>query len=485
MRMGASSVHSRRGALTTGLAIGLLSSVLAALVVLAGLSYAVGAIIGGALALYALSNWRAALYLTMASAILLPFGTLPFKIAITPTLLDLTLGAFILVYLLGWMTGERHNIRLTPVHWLLLAYALWLVLAFTLGLRHAPLRSNILRQFAETLMAIGFAVIVVDVLRRTPELRHLCRIVTVCFGAQALLAITLYILPDGLAERQLIRLARIGYPAGGVIRYIEDNPALGERAIGSWVDPNALGGILALAGVLAVGLALGAEFSKRERLWLAPAALAMLLALYLTSSRAALLAVVAGISALALLQNRRLLPVLILGGILFWVLPQTANTRTRLLESFQGADLATQMRLGEYGDSLTLINRYPLVGIGFSGSPDIDLYADVASLYLIMANQIGLLGLALFLLLMTAVFIYGIRAWLRCRLHAPGLASITLALHIALLTVLINGLADHYFFRLDFQAPITLFWWLVGACLAAARLATATESGDSPLPTPT
>ena len=482
--MAVSVTYSRRGALIVGAAIGLLSSALAALIVLAGPLYATGALIGGALALFALSDWRAALFITLAAAILLPFGTLPFKIAITPTLLDLALGAFLLVYLLGWMTGERRRLCTTPVHWLLLAYALWLILAFTLGMRHAPLRSAILRQFAETLLAIGFAVTLVDVLRRTPQLRQLCRVVMLCFGAQALLAIALFILPDATAERQLIRLGRIGYPAGGVIRYIEDNPALGERAIGSWVDPNALGGALALGGVLAAGLALGAGISKYERQWLALAALVMLLALFLTSSRAALLAAAVGISTLALLQHRRLLPVLALATLIFFTSPQTAGTRARLLQSFQGADLATQMRLGEYGDSFTLISRYPLVGIGFSGSPDIDLYADVASLYLIMANQIGLLGLALFLSLMAAIFAYGARGWLRCRACAPGLAGISLALHAALLTVLLNGLADHYFFRLDFQASITLFWWLVGACLAAARLADATSSADSPLPTP-
>ncbi len=473
-----------RLALTIGAAVGILSSALAAAIAALGPLYTTGALIGAALALFALSHWRFALYLTLGTAILLPFGTLPFKIAITPTLLDLTLGSFFLVYLLGWMTGERQRLRLTPVHAVALAYTLWLILAFILGLRHASLRSNVLRQFTETLMAIAFAALVVDCLRRCVDLRQMCRVVTAFFTIQALLAIALFALPDAFAERQLIRLARIGYPGGGVIRYIEDNPALGERAIGSWVDPNALGGALAFASVLTVGIALSTGLPGRERLAFAYAALTMLLAVYLTSSRAALLAAVAGISILTLFQQRRLLPILILAGIAFWLLPQTTGSRTRLLQSFQGVDLATQMRLGEYGDSLTLIERYPLVGIGFSGSPDIDLYADVASLYLIMANQIGLLGLALFLLLMAAVFIHGWRAWWRSRQLAPALTHLTLALHVALLTILINGLADHYFFRLDFQSPITLFWWLVGSCLAAAHLAHHAVPQDAPLSSP-
>ena len=72
----------------------------------------------------------------------------------------------------------------------------------------------------------------------------------VAAGTQAVVALILYVMPDVTAERTLIRLARIGYPNGGVIRYIEDNPALAERAIGTWVDPNALGGFLAVTAAM-------------------------------------------------------------------------------------------------------------------------------------------------------------------------------------------------------------------------------------------
>ncbi|MCB9162257.1 MAG: hypothetical protein H6644_20845 [Caldilineaceae bacterium] len=41
----------------------------------------------------------------------------------------------------------------------------------------------------------------------------------------------------------------------------------------------------------------------------------------------------------------------------------------RLLAGFAGEDLATQMRFGEYKDALILIGRYPLFGVGFTGTP--------------------------------------------------------------------------------------------------------------------
>src|SRR5690606_7647595 len=115
--------------------------------------------------LYVLTDVSAALYLVVAVVALLPFGTLPFRIAITPTLVDMALGAFVLVYLFQWMTGKRQQFQLTPIHVLIAVYMLWLLLSFALGLRYAPPTSAKLRQFAETLLSISMAFILVDLLR--------------------------------------------------------------------------------------------------------------------------------------------------------------------------------------------------------------------------------------------------------------------------------------------------------------------------------
>ncbi len=54
------------------------------------------------------------------------------------------------------------------------------------------------------------------------------------------------------------------------------------------------------------------------------------------------------------------------------------------------------MRFGEYKDALILIERYPLFGVGFTGTPDLDIYLGVSMLYLIIAENMGIIGLALF-----------------------------------------------------------------------------------------
>ena len=469
---------SRRGyATAVGLALGGLGGLIGLMIAGLGPWLALAAIGGALAALYVLTDMRAALYVMVGVILLLPFGVFPVKIAITPTLLDLALGAFLMVYLFQWMTGRRGRLRLTPVHALLLAYIMWLLLAFALGLRYAMPTSANIRQFAETLLSISLAFILVDLLRDALMLRRLALVIAIALAAQATLAVALFLAPDTVAESLLIRLARIGYPDGGVIRYIEDNPELGERAIGTWVDPNALGGIMAIGAALTMPQ-IAARKPLIRRQWLSLLAFAALgLALFLTASRASLLALAVGLLFLALFRYRRLLPLLLLGAVLFVFLPQTQAYLDRLAQAFTGADLATQMRIGEWTDSLRLISRYPIFGVGFTGTPEIDIYTDVANMYLIMANQIGIAGVALFLATMAAVFAYGWRAWRHAR-SDQLLAAVHLGAHAALLTALINAVADLYFFRLDFQASIACFWLVVSLCLASSRIALARAEGE-------
>lgn len=457
-------------ALLVGLAIGLVGGLIGLLVAVAGPLIAFGAVIGGLIALYVLTDVSAAFYGVVFTLTLLPFGTMPFRLGFTPTLLDAAIGGFLLVYLFQWMTGRRRALQLTPVHALIVIYMLWLVMSFALGLRHAPPTSTILRQFAEMLLSIGLTFVLVDLVRDGQALRKLMLVIFVAVSAQALAAVVLYALPDELGERTLIRLARVGYPNGGVIRYIEDNPALAERAIGTWVDPNALGGFLAVAAAMIAPQVFAERPVLRYR-WLSFAALGIIvLALILTFSRAAMLGFAAGLFFVAVLRYRRFIPLMVAGGLLLLLLPQTQGYITRFVEAFTASDLATQMRIGEYTDSLRLISRYPVFGVGFTGTPDIDIYTDVASMYLIIANQIGLVGLSIYLLTIGGVFVYGLVNWRSARAN-PDLTAIFLGFHAALLTAMVNGAADHFSFRLDFQASITLFWLVVALTLTSARLA--------------
>lgn len=464
-----SRLDRRTYALGLGFALGIVGASIGLAIAGLGPLLALAAI-GGVLAgLYIITDVSMALYAIIGVILLLPFGVFPVKIAITPTLLDLAMGGFLLVYLFQWMTGKRGGLRLTPAHALIAVYIMWLIFAFALGMRHARPSSANIRQFAETLLSIGMVFMLPDLLRDSKMLRRLALVIVLATGAQAVIAIGLFLAPDTLAESLLVRLSRIGYPAGGVIRYIESNPALGERAIGTWVDPNALGGVLAVAAVLVAPQVLSRAPVIRSR-WLTLGIFAaVVLALLLTGSRASLLAMACGLTVIAIVRYRRLLPPLMLAVALFLFLPQTQAYLDRLIQAFQGADLATQMRIGEWSDSLTLIGRYPFFGVGFTGTPEIDIYTDVANMYLIMANQIGITGVIIFLLCMAGIFAYGLRAW-RPAKRDRAFTAIHLGFHVALVTALINAVADLYFFRLDFHSSITWFWLIAALCIASSRL---------------
>jgi len=474
------SLDRRLVAILVGLSIGVFAGILGLLLVTVGPLVSIVVIVGILGALYVLTDVKPALFGTMAILVLLPYGTFPYKIVITPTLLDLTLGAFVAVYIIQWVTGRRRNLTLVQPHIFIAIYLMWLIFAFMLGLRYGSPTTTILRQFAETLLSIGLAFVLVDLLSDNKALRRLVLLVMALVGVQAAMTIGLYLLNDEVASQLLNVLSRIGYPSGFVIRYIEATPELGERAIGTWIDPNSLGGLLA-TGAAMIAPQVFAKKPVLKYRWLTLAVLGtVVLALFLTSSRASFLAFGAGLGLIVLLRYRRYLPYVALIGVIFLFLPQTQTYIDRIFQAFRGEDLATQMRIGEWTDSLNLISRYPLTGIGFTGTPTNDVYTDVANLYLIMANQIGLTGVFIFLLAMGSVFYYAWQARKKAE-DDPELDAIHLGFNIALVTALVNGAADLYYFRLDFQAAITWFWLIVALAIASSRLVLLRKEKNLPL----
>jgi len=127
------------------------------------------------------------------------------------------------------------------------------------------------------------------------------------------------------------------------------------------------------------------------------------------------------------------------------------------------------MRFGEYKDALILIQRYPIFGVGFAGTPDIDIYLGVANVYFTIAEVMGLVGLLAFLAVIGTVFF---NAFLNRRIFKQNerLDAVWLGLHAALVGGLVAGIFDHYLFNLEFHHAVTAFWLLVGMAAAATRL---------------
>ncbi|MFQ5944683.1 MAG: O-antigen ligase family protein [Anaerolineae bacterium] len=455
------------------------ATVAALCLILAGLSTAaillfdppivLGLVLGGLVALVILRSTGAGLVALMAVAILLPFGAIPVNLGFFPTFLDLALVGFLLVWVVRLATRTQERWRGSALDVPIALFLLLTLASFLAGTGHAELDKEIIRHYVEVVLAIVLYYAVINTVVRASSLRRAIRVLILLGFAEAALGVVLYLLPRSATVGILSSLAVFHYPSGpGVLRFIEDNPLLSLRAVGSAIDPNVLGGMLILVGGVA-----GAQVLARQPLlprWASWPILGILgLAMLLTFSRGALAGLVVAWGFLGIVRYRRLLPILAGTALLLLLLPQTQGYVSHFLEGVRGEDLATQMRFGEYKDALILIRRFPLFGVGFGGAPSIDLYIGVSSVYLLMAENMGLVGLGTFLLIMGVFFQNTWQARRRMGVGSEG-EAILLGLQASVLGALTGGVFDHYFFNLDFPHSVVLFWMVVGLAIATVRV---------------
>lgn len=457
-----------RSPLALGLVVGV-TAVLAGLVLAFGGPLAAAALLVAGIAVFiVLRDIEIGFWGVIGVVCLLPFATLPVDIGLTPTFLDLALGAVVGVWLLGLVTGEQKTVVTAPITLPLIIFIIVAIFAFIFGLSNGPLTATLIRKFAELILSLLFVFVIVDYCRRWEQLERLVKVLLLAGAGAAFVAITLWLLPEDTTNEILNFLVRLGYPGGWVIRYIEENPALSERAIGTSVDPNVLGGLLLMIGALA-GPQLVAKRPLFPR-WLTFVVVGLVfVGVVLTFSRGAMVGLAAGLGFVGLARYRRLIPYMIVAGLVFLLLPITQNYLARFVEGIQGQDLATQMRFGEYKDALILVERYPIFGVGFAGTPDIDIYLGVANVYLTIAQSMGTVGLLAFFGVLGVVFGF---AFLNRGLFRADARKdpVWLGLHAALIGGLVAGVFDHYLFNLEFQHAVTAFWLFVGLALTATHL---------------
>lgn len=428
-----------------------------------------------------LSNIEYGLYAVIAVAVLLPFGALPINLGFNPTFLDLALVALFVMWVMRGVLRQGGDFVATPLGVPVLVFLVLAIFSFIAGLGHSSVTSQVLRQFVEVLIAISMFFVIVNTVQSRATLKRVILALILAGFAAAAIGIVLYILPRNTSIYLLSILRVFKYPSGdGILRYIEDDPANPMRAISTSVDPNVLGGLL----ILVTALAAPQIFARKSLVprWVAIALTGtMFLCMVLTFSRGALLGLVAALGVIATVRYRPIIAVILLGGIVFLFLPWTQEYISHLTDAFTFSDRATQMRLGEYKDAFTLIARYPFFGVGFGSSPDIDTYIGVSSVYLLMAEEMGLVGLSAFLFTMGLFFQQTVRAWFAGLARDEELAPIMLGLAGALLGAMIGGLVDHYFFNLKFVHAAALFWLYVGLGMTTILLASRVDKPDAPV----
>jgi hypothetical protein len=344
--------------------------------------------------------------------------------------------------------------------------------AFVAGGASGALPPELIRRFGKLLASLLFFIVARALLQgRTDRVERLVRWLIYAGAVQGAIGAVLMALSPLTQMTLLTRLQAIGYPTDSVLRYVpgaNDTYTDQLRAIGTSVDPNVFGGTVMLAlALIVVQWASARPVLPRAVLVVLglPTAAGVLLSL----SRASWVGLVAGLVLVGGLRYRRILVLGLLAGLALLATPIGQDSVARLISGLSTADRATAFRVGEYANALTLLQRYPFLGIGFGVSPDIDVTAGVSSVYLLVAEQTGLLGLGIYLLALATTWWTGVRG-IR-QMSDQRLQGIRAAFLAALTGALVAGLLDHYFANQAFPHAVALFWLYAAGLVAASTIA--------------
>lgn len=449
------------------------------LVCLAALGLAVGFGLGraplpiaaglvGVLAMYALLREpRLGVYGAALVIVLLPFAVVPLPWdGVQFTFLDVTLTLAILLWWLRLLFSPNQRLHITHVGGLVLVYLSITVIALVYSLGYGISLSN-LRLFARSLLSAGVFFYLLNNLLSLREVRWLVLVVVGGGAVAAVLGIGVYLLPAERAITVLSALGPLGYPTGAdVLRYLAESDRI--RAVGTAIDPNFFGAVLMICAVLASSQAI-AERPIAPRLFLSLALVPMGAALLLSLSRSSWVGYAGALAFVATVRYRWLWLLLMAGGLalLSGALPGTSSFAAHLWAGFLAQDKATLMRLGEYKDALNLIGTYPWLGVGYGNAPSVDTYIGVSSVYFLLAENAGLVGVGAYLLAMAGVFFYCLPAARRAQ--DPLASGLVLSCLACLFGALVAGIFDHHFVNIRVPHILALFWLCAGLAVSLSR----------------
>lgn len=448
---------------TAALAVGVLAAATTPLIPLA-------VVIG--LSVVGLVWWRpiAGVWLFIAVAATLPFGVIPVQVSGAQlTFVDAIMIATFSAVMVRWIFN-RESVPLNVPGVALLAFALACAAAFVAGASVSPITPELIRRTGKLIASVLFFIIAGSLLTSEARIASVARGLMLAGAVQGGLGAVLVRLEPLTQLTLLSRLSVIGYPTTDVLRYVPGANATYTtqlRAIGTSIDPNVFGGTLMLAlALIVVQWASPRPVLRKSLLVLlvVPTAAGVLLSL----SRASWAGLAVGLLFVGVLRYRRILVLAVLAGLAILAAPAGQSFVLRFVSGFSRADPATAFRLGEYANALTLLARYPLLGIGFGASPDIDVTAGVSSVYLLVGEQTGLVGLAVYVFALAATWWIGIRGVAGMR--GARLQGLRLALLASFSGALITGMFDHYFANETFPHAVALFWLYAAMLVASSRI---------------
>ena len=471
IQAGAAQARAVVGIIALAAMVGL---ALGAATALASQLYLTAGLIGIATLLAALASPFWALIGVIAATLGLPFGVIPVELGpVRLTIVDVIL----VLATLSWvfrLLATRVDFVSSHADGVILLYVGITLIAFLLGTSYTT-TPEVYRLFLKSINAALVFFAVLQSVKSVATLRQTAWLFSLIGWGASAIAVVLYFLPYATSIRILSALRVLNYPSGAsALRFIAGTDI--QRAIGLAIDPNVFGAMLVLVSLVTIGLLLETD-TKLKPLILGGLAVS-LLALLLTYSRSSWLGFAGGLALLVAFWTRRpwLLLVVIAGLIAALLLPSELPFVAHLQSGLQARDQAAAMRLGEYKDALTLIQQYPIFGVGYGSAPTVDLYLGVSSIYLLIAEQAGILGLITFIIVVVVVGMKAARpAWID--LHGPG-RSVFLGWYAAMVGALTAGGLDHHFANIVFPHMVTLWWLVVGMVVAGSMVFDSARKGD-------
>lgn len=246
------------------------------------------------------------------------------------------------------------------------------------------------------------------------------------------------------------------FPNLGLLERLGWDPHQG-RLVSTFLDPNLLGGLLVIGLVFPLRQWFSPSTKQQWRwLWLVLVVL-INMAIFLTYSRSALLALVVFWIIIGLRYWRIAVIGLILMGLVVFASPRL---QARVMGIFK-IDVTAQYRLDSWQDALIIVEQEPILGVGYNTlpytksryiyQPQGRAYSGFDSSLLTLAVTTGALGLAAYLSMLLVIIISLIKTiWIKRQFLALGALACTLALVV-----------DSLFVNSWLYGPVLAIWWTI------------------------
>ncbi len=249
-----------------------------------------------------------------------------------------------------------------------------------------------------------------------------------------------------------------------------------NRLVGSWLDPNFIGGFFAFISTFILSLAIY-EKNKKIKIFYLISTLVFISTLFLTYSRSAYLALFTSIFILGLLKARKILLIFLLTFIIGINFSSRAKERVGELitsmtsvitQSSENPDPTARLRIKNWNETIELIKQKPLLGHGYNTltftkvnqgfieTTDIHSASGSDSSLLTILVTTGIFGLLTYLITILLILKYSLLNWLKFK-NNPYLQGLNLGVFCSFI-----GLLVHSFFVNSLLFPqILIYFWIV------------------------